>query len=506
MQQDTHQLIIDVMSSIFETKLSSLKEIAYASSFSFVLWRIDKEKFPFLRDSSPFYIGTGKKEATSMEEFRKENRAKWEIILSCLQTFQIGEWSQFIEEFRQKDLDRFISYEEQALQYFCLMFISFLKELDLPITKTLEKLHPQAFASVLAKSYSYSNNKDLKKTHSTPISDRFEKSPDYYFKEIANNRDFYVTDKSIQDLLNVINNLQSQNATLRSDLISKEKESLLLEERVSGLKKDTKHLQAELEMRDSVISRLQFKIENLETSCSEEGENLSLKIANDKIEDLYREVDMLQKRNYLLQSRLDSYAMRFQQPPTANFEEQEEELERTKNHLRCSQLEKATLEEKLQVLEQKLSQISEKLLKERDANGKINQELMELHRVITQKELAISSLANERSALEGEKDRYIEMLLQKDCQIRNIEREYSDIVRSGNNSMNASRRNLEQLSSPDDPNLELVQVCKQVNKNFMNELKCVYSLLHDVFVTELTGVNLSELVKKRLAESQSTNL
>lgn len=504
MQQDTHQLLIDVMSTLFETKLSSLKEVAYASSFSFVLWRIDKDKFPFLRDSSPFYIGTGKKEATSLEEFRKENRAKWEIILTCLQTFQIGEWSQFIEEFRLKDLDKLVCYEEQALQYFCFMFISFLKELDLPVTKTLEKLHPQAFASVLTKSYS--NNKDPKKTHSTPISDRFEKSPDYYFKEIANNRDFYVTDKSIQDLLNVINNLQAQNATLRSDLISKEKESLLLEERVSSLKKDTKHLQSELESRDSIINRLQFKIESLENSCSEEGENLSLKIANDKIEDLYREVDLLQKRNCLLQSRLDSYSMRFQQPLAANIEEQEEELERTKNHLRCSQLEKATLEEKLQVLEQKLSQISEKLLKERDANGKINQELMELHRVITQKELAISSLTNERAALESEKDRYMEMLLQKDCQIRNIEREYSDIVRSGNNSMNTSRRNLEQLSSPDDPNLELVQVCKQVNKNFMNELKCVYSLLHDVFVTELTGVNLSELVKKRLAESQSANL
>jgi uncharacterized protein YfkK (UPF0435 family) len=505
MQQDTSQLLIEVMSTLFETKLASLKEVSYASSFSFVLWRLDKDKFPFLRESSQFFLGTGKKDATSMEEFRKENRAKWEIILGCLQTFHIGEWSQFIEEFRARDLDRFVACEEQALQFFCLMFISFLKELDLPISKTLEKLHPQAFTSILARSHS--SNKDFKRTHFTPHSDnRYEKSPDYYFKEIANNRDFYVTDKSIQDLLNVINNLQSQNATLRSDLISKEKETLLLEEKVAGLKKDSKHLQAELETRDSIISRLQFKIESLETSCSEEGETLSLKIANNKIEDLYREVDMLQKRNCLLQSRLDGYAMRFQHSPTANLEEQEEELERTRNHLRCSQLEKATLEEKLQVLEQKLSQISEKLLKERDVNGKINQELMELHRVITQKELAISSLANERIALESERDRCIELLQQKDCQMRNIEREYSDIVRSGNESLNASRKNLEQLSSADDPNLELVQVCKQVNKNFMNELKCVYSLLHDVFVTELTGVNLSELVKKRLAESQGNNL
>lgn len=504
MQQDTSQLLIEVMSTLFETKLTSLKEVSYASSFSFVLWRIDKEKFPFLRESSQFYIGTGKKEATSMEEFKRENRAKWETILTCLQTFQIGEWGQFIEEFRQKDLDKLVSYDEQALQYFCLMFITFLRELDLPITKTLEKLHPQAFACILTKSCS--SSKEHKKNYFTPRSDRFEKSPDYYFKEIAHNRDFYVTDRSIQDLLNVINNLQSQNATLRSDLISREKESLLLEEKVSNLKKDNKHLQAELETRESIISRLHFKIESLEAPSSEEGENLSLKIANNKIEDLYREVDMLQKRNCLLQSRLDNYAMRFQNHSTAGAEDLEEELERTKNHLRCSQLEKATLEEKLQVLEQKLTQIGDKLLKEKDANSRINQELMELHRVVTQKELAISSLANERAALETEKDKYVEMLLQKDCQIRNIEREYSDIVRSGNDSMNASRRNLEQLASPDDPNLELVQVCKQVNKNFMNELKCVYSLLHDIFVTELTGVNLTELVKKRLAESQGNNL
>ncbi len=503
MQTDTHQLLIDLMSSLFETKLSSLKEVSYASSFSFVLWRLDKDKFPFLRESSPFFIGTGKKEATTMEEFRRENRGKWETILGCLQTFHIGEWSQFVEEFRQKDLDRLVAGEEQALQYFCLMFVCFLKELGLPVTQKLEKLHPQAFTSILARSHS-SLKEPPSKTHATPLSDRFDKSPDYYFKEIANNRDFYVTDKSIQDLLNVINNLQAQNAALRADLISKEKESLLLDEKVSALKKETKHLQAELESRDSTIGRLHFKLESLEPPGPQDGEHLSLKIANDKIEDLYREVDLLQKRNCLLQSRLDSYGMRLQ-APTASFEELEEELERTKNHLRCSQLEKATVEEKLQVLEQKLGQISEKLLRERDANGKASQELMELHRVITQKELAISSLANDRAALESERDRCLELLQQKDCQMRNIEREFSDIVRSGHQSLDASRRNLEQRTS-DDPNLELVQVCKQVNKNFMNELKCVYSLLHDVFVTELTGTNLGQLVKQRLAESQrSTN-
>jgi hypothetical protein len=146
--------------------------------------------------------------------------------------------------------------------------------------------------------------------------------------------------------------------------------------------------------------------------------------------------------------------------------------------------------------------LSDKLLKEKDANSKYAEQFEQIHRVLTQKEISSKSLLYEKDALTRENEQLRQNILNMEFQIKKQEVDYSNILKSGHENYQTSKQSLPPAKQDPagDSNLELIRVCKEVNKSYLQELTCVYGLLHDSFVSELTGTSLHEIVRKRLED------
>ena len=99
-----------------------------------------------------------------------------------------------------------------------------------------------------------------------------------------------------------------------------------------------------------------------------------------------------------------------------------------------------------------------------------------------------------------------EKIINNEFQLKKQEVDYSNILKNGQDQYQYSKQSLPptKLDPTGDANLELIRVCKEVNKSYLQELTCVYGLLHDSFVSELTGTSLHEIVRKRLEDEAQT--
>lgn len=96
-----------------------------------------------------------------------------------------------------------------------------------------------------------------------------------------------------------------------------------------------------------------------------------------------------------------------------------------------------------------------------------------------------------------------EKVVSYEFQLKKMELDYTSILNAGQNHYESAKRCIPDKGAVDsshDQNLELIKVCKEVNKSYLTELNCVYSLLHDTFVSELTGTGLRDLIRKRLED------
>lgn len=117
--------------------------------------------------------------------------------------------------------------------------------------------------------------------------------------------------------------------------------------------------------KDKSIERLCYKVEKLELAVDEswdKEDRLKLLISTRKIEDLYTEIDELQKKNSYLQRRIDDLMMvQHLQGSPVNLESDEKQ----RSTVKTLTLENELMKDKLKILEQGSDSLSSKLLKEK---------------------------------------------------------------------------------------------------------------------------------------------
>lgn len=499
--------LLKVISTLYNDDVQDIKTLAHADRLAFVLYTINKVEFPFYDPASSFYIrydGEGRQKTNSLEDFLRESKKKWGMVLERLAAIKVGEWGPIYEEVKTKDIDRLVSGDKVTLEYFCVLILCTMKDIS-PVTYQMLESKHKGFFERLKNEWVKMVSGSKKSSQATPTSSKHERSPEYYTREVSNNRDFIVTDKSIQSLLEKITDLSHQVASLREDLTLKERTNINLVEKVANLKKEKKSLQDTLESKENDIALLNFKLDNVVRVTAETNPEIdkSLKIANQKIDDLYQEMNLLQRKNSDLVSKLN--AMEFMKHlPREEEEDDYNQLQSTEDQLRLSHLEISSLKEKISVLDNKFNVISDRLLREKDASKRLTEQLEAIHRLNTQKEIQIASLTNENTTLGKELEYVRDQLVKKEFLIKKMDRDYNSIIASSESSLMNMRRQADPASLAEDSNLELIKICKEVNQNCMRELECVYGLLHDTFITELTGVSLDQIVKKRLQLSNAS--
>lgn len=519
MNNESRQDLLNVMSTVYGSKLESLKDIGQASRLAVTLWKLDADQFPFLDEKSPFFMGTGHKQQISFQEFKQENRNLWKKILACLAAVPLADWTDCLQEMEGDFLERFLESDEVATEYFCIIFLLFLREAYPLIFRKLESRYPQTLENYLSKSR-YFKSGSKADTFFTPRSRRLSgepltgNSPNMMQSEPKRGREHFVTDQSIQDLLKTITQRETDLQIVREDLLAREKEVADLQDRLLGSRAEVRNLREEVESKEAAVYRLSFKIETLESAVEQQLDsktNLSLGLANTKIEDLYVEIDQLHRKNADLQHKYEMSILskRLPREVDGSLGGHFDEDERQKAETRRVHLQNQILEDKVKVLEGNNCTLSEKLLRERDTNSRFAEQFQEIHRVLTQKEINIKSLQSEKESLAKENEHLKDTVVTREFEIKKLELDFTNILSSGQAKYETTKKNLPSLATgcpSTDANLELIKVCKEVNKSYLRELTCVYSLLHDSFVSELTGTSLHEMVRKRLEEDNRSRL
>lgn len=468
-----------------------------------LLYRLDKELFPFYDEKSSLFIGSNvtlsRREAQSFEEYRLENRGQWQRIFSLLSKVDVEDWNTSLEEFEQDQFEAFLNSNEVAVEYFCIIFVYFISKAS-PLTfKRLQIKYPESVSAVM---HIWAEQGSAKKSSGSSAK-HLQQSPEQILTHLKK-KDYVVTDKSIQDLVKYISELQNETSVMREELVFKEKETFEIHDKIIALKLEKKNLREELEQQHSNVHRLNFKLQELQRGLNERPESpakVSLEIANRKIEDLYIEIDHLQRKNSDLEHKIHNLNLSRHAPGSDLRNSTDSEAERIKERVRCLQLENRLLEDKVKVLETNANTLSEKLLKEKENLSRSSDQLSEVHRVLTQKEISLKASTNERDAMSRDNERLRDAVIEKELQLKRLEIEFNTIIKRGE-TMRFSAKGNSNSDSAEDANLELIKICKEVNSNYLKELNCVYGLLHDTFVSELTGTTLDELIKKRLVENQ----
>lgn len=495
-RQDMTQL----MAEFVESPLTSFKDLANASRIALALYRLNKEQFPFYDPQSDMCIQVRKSsDPMTIYDYNHENRKVWTILTNCLSSVAIDGWPNIIEEFRTKYMDKAIEGDEDALEYFWLVFFEFLSKANYLVFKKFE----DRYNKITSRLREIAQDSASKWSGSKQNITGSHLSNDYRLVQRSPGPS---NDRSVQDLLQIVNDRDVCLQVLREDLISKERENSELRDKVASLRVEKKNLHEQLAARDAHVERLQFKIDKLELAVDDsfdKDDRIKIIMSQAKIDELYREIDELQKKSSYLQRRNDDLLMAQHQGQGPRLELVESE-DRHRSEVTTLSLEIDLLRDKVKILEEGSENLTNKLLKQKEQYNRLLEQIEEYSKMLAQKEINIKALMTEKESLVKYNLHLRDQLILKETQCKGLEKEYSKIIESGEKMARSPYVSHEQAT--DDSVLELVKVCKEVNRCYKEELMCLYNLLHDHFVNQLTGTSLEELVKKRLAERNREKL
>lgn len=510
------QKLCEIMGDfIGEPKMTNLKELTNINRLAIALWKVDKDLFPLNENS-------GQKQGSkiiSMEEYKHKNKTCWQRILSILSQVNFEGFTTAFKDFERDYLERVILEDEESLEYFCFLFLDFFSKAYPMNFLKYQKRYQDLVGLVKSLSVEPTPNKRnslSRKIGSLQSSQgnhtgTFHETPSKEIPILKAGKEYNITDKSIQDLLNIISSLQGEVQILREDLIFKEKQSNELQQKLDICREEKRALQEELENKDYSIFRMSYKIESLEMALNESPQSDhrgSLDCANKKVEELFEEIDKLQKKNAYLQRRFDDVKLLQQvaaEGTALNLDQLQNE-EKSKSVIKTLTLENKLLQGKLKDAEKNVGKLSDKILQMKDQSIRAVEQASELSAQLTQKEIVIRGLLNDKHSLARDNEKLRDEILQKTFDFKKMESEFIILADSSKKKNSEIQRSGEQSNSAEDNQLELVKVCKEVNDMLKKEIECLYSLLHDNFVSELTGVSLADMIKRRLNEDHRARM
>ena len=495
-----------IISDVSKSKVGALRDLANGRLFSWTLWILNKERFPFYEKDGQMQVKKSSQSIT-IDEYNAQNRSLWKNILRSLSKVKIEDWQLRLDDFEDQYLEPAINGDEQALEYFCFIFIEFIKKAN-PLTfEKNEKLFDEVLTEMqnLVLNPEYIDSSSKKSCITQDLVARFSSSRlNSAYKDSATNyREFNKSISSSQELVNMVSDMKSEIQVLTEDLIFKEKQVNSLKDKLSVMKEEKNGLQEEVENKAMQICRLSEQVERQEDILQQQRDTRSrhsMDLANQKIGDLQSEVEELQKKNIYLQRRMDDLllAKRMAGEGVNLSQDSIDSEERRESTIRTLNRENTLLKEKLALSDKNIDMISDKLLRWKDQVDKSERTISELHAELTKKEIHTTALLNEKKSLTEANEELKDSIVKKNFEIKQLELDFKRTIEDSLKKEKFSSPT--QTGSTDDSNLELVKVTKEVNRMLTKELECLYCLLHDTFVSELTGRTLDEMIKSKLVD------
>jgi chromosome segregation ATPase len=503
--------ILELFNTCLNYKYSRLKDITSGQRFASLLYSIDPKAFPFLSADSVFYIGEIKQQPRTLEQYRQDEKYKWLKIISCLTTVDRMDSDKSLEEFKKSDLDSFLNDNEISVLYFATLIIIKLTQMYPKIASKAEKEQPHSYQTMMRRSVYESNRKDssqkLRQSNeysTTSVQESPPRKQRYSFRE---KKDYIITDKSVKDLVKTISELQKESTFLKEEVLYKQNESFALQEKVKNLTTELRLKDEELESKENMIFRLGSKLEAIERIQKDERmstndkRDLEITVQKNKIEDLYAEIDTLMKQNQHLKHRYEQLSLKDRMPVELpdGFDD-EVSTETLKMQLKNTQLEIEVYKGKMEALEHGITGYEIRLLKEREENKRITDGHKEIHKALTERDLMNKRLQSELSGKSKELEHLKDRLVQKEFELKRLEHDYVKVVQN----YKCEAQSIKTTTEKEDSVHQLVAVSKEMNRCYLAELKILYSLLHDTFVSELTGESLQQVVNRMLTMQDKT--
>lgn len=479
-----------LMSSILECNMERMADIIrFPKGIASFLWKIDNDVFGFYKENSKWFIDErGSSSSCSNEEYMDTCKRIWIKILQNIKELNFDEeMTNCFHEFQYKMFDAFMKGSSKDVEVFCVLFILLLKKIS-PLTfRRLELKHPAQVSEVLSNSELFN------------IRRSFEYSPDEKRK-----RDYMVTDKSIQELVNRISGLEGEKKMLEQEGVFREKEVIDLKEKESDFRKEKKELIDLLEDKENELNRMRMKIGYLEEDLKLKGDNREHKDQIDsfkrRIDELMAEIERLQKKNRDLEDKISGMLLSnrlVKDPISFNYEESEEMLVA---RLRNKDKEVKVLKDQIVMLESRLDSATEGYLREKEKIKKIGEEKRGCEERMVGLEVEIRGKCIDVDSLKKQIEMLENVIVRKEYDMKQLQFEYQTMIRNGTSVAGGASSSGLTIGKETQETIELVKVCKEVNHCYLKELECVYALLHDTFVGELTGTSINEIVKKRMEE------
>lgn len=220
-----------LMGEFLQTSMKSLKDLSNASIITIALWKINKNDFPFYDSNSNMFISSRKSsESMTISEYREQNKMIWFKLLKCIASFHIESLKPLLEEFQTAYFEKALEGDEDALEYFWLLFFEFFSKTSYLVFKKFEGRYQEIINRLkeLASDSSSkcSGNKLPQSSPESPCSHsalHLVRGSHSRNADIAGSKQYQITEKSVQDLVMLVDDRDSQLQLLREDLLFRER-------------------------------------------------------------------------------------------------------------------------------------------------------------------------------------------------------------------------------------------------------------------------------------------
>jgi hypothetical protein len=502
---------LELFNTCLNYRYHSLRDITSGQRFATLLFSLDAKAFPFCSKDSAFYIGEIKDQPRTVDQYRVEEKYKWLKIISCLTTVDPLDSDKSLEEFKRTDLDSFLKENETSLLYFATLIIIKLTQMYPKIASRAEKEHPESFQTMMRRSVYESNKKgtsekghESKEYSTTSVQESPTRKQRYSYGE---KKDYLITDKSVKDLVNTISEMKKESTYLKEEVVYKQNETMALQEKVKNLTSELRMKDEELESKENMVFRLGSKLEMIERIQNDQRmsindkRDLEITMQKNRIEDLEAEIDGLMKQNQQLKHRYEQLSLKDRMPMESPMDfDQEESIETLKMELKMKHMQIEVYKGKMEAMEHGITGYENRLLKEREENKRITEGHKEVHKALTERDMTNRRLQSELNSKTKELEHLKDRLVTKEFEVKRLEQDYCKVVQN----YKCEAQSIKTTTEKEDSVHQLVAVSKEMNRCYFAELKILYSLLHDTFVSELTGESLQQVVSRMLTMQDKT--
>ena len=510
------------MSAVINHHIKELMELKTASEMAKVLWELDRDNFDYFQKGGKFFFEEPQrgldndtitfkhwaKLISSMDSYAKV-RKSMEIFPKARTLIEV------LGSLDQEIIHSIIDGSLEEIAYFCMIFNHFLesffpsfwREVDSRMNTNLRRSYEQYLAEVMQGNYQTSSATSKKRKRSSA-------------KQSTNSRSSAGGFSCQYELTEIIDKKQS----VIYKMIEDKKED---EEMIRKLKSDNKALKRRYEMHVDMANDKNNEIRHLENRVRALQKLREEEMADPKLDPQFRlsferlstEREVLQRENKELREQVVHLKGQISEKElqmndlTTKFilrSEKSGSLYEAKSQERRDLRDQCSVNEnRIEILQARIKDLQDKLVRSQKTTEDLHRLMDENLKDLAERERMIVKIKDQLRHFETQNKRLTDDL--EDYRQKGLKMEQSHLRLKLETSKKSKkeeimRRNeVNEISIEDKSRLNMTKTLEEVALYYTEELRCLYSLMHDVFVNELTGESLQDLVNKKVFENDLKN-